>query len=383
MKKILALVLCLVMVVSVATLTFAAGVTYTKVTSGELTTGQYVLVDKNGNAPSALNGDWIDVVQPTVADDVVTDAKNAVWTITVNENGVTIKDVNGKFVSPKGTKTNGIKEGEFTWTYTFADGLFTFNGDQVSLASNTSSENRYRAYKQTTIANDPEGYPSQFTLYKLEGGASTPTEAPTEPPVVPTITANKVDALTDGMKIVIYNPGNKVINTNVEYLYEGKNSNKLELKTVAATVEGTVLTAPKADAGILTVKVVDGHYSFVNEAGKYLYMDTSDVKFVDEAGDYTLFDLVSVEGGYYIKSTNAVYSYEKDGEVVTKDQYLEYYSGYYTVYSLNESKADLYLFNFYEVNVKNVDTGDFFGVILVALTVSGMGITAVASKKKH
>ena len=51
-----------------------------------------------------------------------------------------------------------------------ADGTFTFNGtgsDTVSLASNVSSDNKFRAYKTSTISGNPQGYPSTFALYKL------------------------------------------------------------------------------------------------------------------------------------------------------------------------------------------------------------------------
>ena len=56
--------------------------------------------------------------------------------------------------------------------------MFTFSGqgdDIVGLASNKGSQNKFRAYKLTTI--EGQSYPWEFTLYKLEGGSSTPTVA--------------------------------------------------------------------------------------------------------------------------------------------------------------------------------------------------------------
>ena len=49
--------------------------------------------------------------------------------------------------------------------------MFVFAGqgdDTVYLASNRSSENKFRAYKTTTVEGNPSGYPYQFTLYKAE-----------------------------------------------------------------------------------------------------------------------------------------------------------------------------------------------------------------------
>ncbi len=200
------------------------------------------------------------------------------------------------------------------------------------------------------------------------------------------ITAQLVTSLKDGMHIIIYNPGDGVINTGVEYEYvNSKTGNsKWELKTAAATVNGKTLTAAKADACILTVKLVNGHYSFVNADGKYLYMDTNDVKFVDEAGDYTLFDLEKAEGGFFIKSVNAVYTYkDKDtNETISKPQYLELFSGCLTVYSMNASKPELYTFQFYTTDEVNSESGDPIAMVLGLMAVSGLGIT-VLKKKEH
>lgn len=53
--------------------------------------------------------------------------------------------------------------------------MFTFSGqgdDIVGLASNKGSQNKFRAYKLTTI--EGQSYPWEFTLYKLDGGSVTP-----------------------------------------------------------------------------------------------------------------------------------------------------------------------------------------------------------------
>lgn len=182
-KRFLAVILVVLMLVSMLPVTAAAadeGV-YNKISSmDELTTGKYVLVLDNGYAPGSLDGSWVTAVQPSVTDGSVTDPTAGVWTLTVNGSSVKLTDANGVSIAPKGGNENGIKSGEYEWEVSFANGKFSFCGtgaDTVKLASNKSSENKFRAYKNTTIN---AGYPYEFTLYKLEGGSTEP-----EPGTVP------------------------------------------------------------------------------------------------------------------------------------------------------------------------------------------------------
>lgn len=176
-KRFLAMFLVVLMLVSMLPVTAAAadeGV-YNKISSmDELTTGKYVLILDNGYAPGSLDGSWVTAVQPSVTDGSVTDPTAGVWTLTVSGSGVKLTDANGVSIAPKGGNENGIKSGEYEWEVSFANGKFSFCGtgaDTVKLASNKSSENKFRAYKNTTIN---AGYPYEFTLYKLEGGSTEP-----------------------------------------------------------------------------------------------------------------------------------------------------------------------------------------------------------------
>jgi len=136
----------------------------------KLTTGTYVMVTE-GNAPLVLDGKWVTVANPVIANGKVTDTKKAVWTITVNGDGtVKLTDGNGKSIAPAGGKNNGIKEGDYNWKVEFVDGKFYFRGtgeDEVVLASNKSSEGKFRAYKNTTADNNA-GYGTGFDLYAVE-----------------------------------------------------------------------------------------------------------------------------------------------------------------------------------------------------------------------
>ncbi len=207
-RRLLAMVMAFAVCLSALPWTvFAAdgNATYTKIsTMDELTTGEYVMVVSTGYAPSVLDGGWVLAVQPTVEGAKVTNANGAGWTITVNGDGtVKLADANGVSIAPKSGNANGIASGDYSWAVECADGTFTFKGqgdDTTTLCSNKGSDNKFRSYKNGTVATNPNGYPSQFTLYKLDEDAAVEpteateapteaTEAPTEPaaPVVSTI----------------------------------------------------------------------------------------------------------------------------------------------------------------------------------------------------
>ena len=170
----MALMLCLTLLIGAAPSGRGAsgdGEAWVKVTSeSDFTSGQYYMVTDTGYAPGVLDGGWISAVQ--VAEG--TAPTGAVWTLTISGNEVTLMDQNGTFVKPNGGNKNGISSGEYEWAWSFADGKFTFSGqgeDTVKLASNKGSENKFRGYKTATIDGNPSGYPSEFTLYRLEGGS--------------------------------------------------------------------------------------------------------------------------------------------------------------------------------------------------------------------
>ena len=195
MRKLVAMLLAVLMLCSVIPFSAAAeGETYAKITSAaEFTSGNYVMMVDTGYAPGVLDGTWVSAVQPTVSGDVVTNANGGVWTLTVDGDTVTMKDTNGVIIAPKGGNANGIISGDYAWTWTFADGKFTFCGngdDTVTLASNASEQygNKFRGYKNTTVTNEQyaETYPCKFTLYKLDGDAPSTPDTPVEPePDVP------------------------------------------------------------------------------------------------------------------------------------------------------------------------------------------------------
>ena len=161
------------------------------------------------------------------------------------------------------------------------------------------------------------------------------------------VTLEKLEeAPVDGDKVVIHYPAEDKVMGLEEYNY---NNRKMEQVAVDGGLTEGKITLTE-DMAYLTVKVDEnGKYSFVTEDGKFLMADGTNVQFVTEAGENTLFELETAEGGYFIKCATAQFS--------GKAQYLEYFSGYFTVFGLNTGKAEIYTFDFYGVAKPEAKTG--------------------------
>ena len=256
----LALLLAVVMILSVMPVAMAeeTAQTYTKVTSAaELTTGKYVLVTDTDYAPDYFDNGWVLATQPSVVDGKIENPTAGVWTLTVDTDGVVMTDAKGTSIAPKGGNTNGIQSGSYKWAASFADGKFTFAGtgeDTVTLASNASSNHKFRGYKNETIAKQPGGYPCNFTLYKLE------TAPARENGVV------AIEDIQNGDTVVIFNPANgKTLSTEYSGFYN---------KGTDVTLEKGKLTG-WTEADLWTVGInEDGTFTFAAKDGQKLSMDT-------------------------------------------------------------------------------------------------------------
>ena len=256
----LALLLAVVMVLSAMPVAMAEETTqtYTKVTSAaELTTGKYVLVTDTDYAPDYFDSGWVLATQPSVVGGKIENPTAGVWTLTVDTDGVVMTDAKGTSIAPKGGNTNGIQSGSYKWAASFADGKFTFAGtgeDTVTLASNASSNHKFRGYKNETIAKQPGGYPCNFTLYKLE------TAPARENGVV------AIEDIQNGDTVVIFNPANgKTLSTEYSGFYN---------KGTDVTLEKGKLTG-WTEADLWTVGInEDGTFTFAAKDGQKLSMDT-------------------------------------------------------------------------------------------------------------
>lgn len=158
----------------------SAGV-YEKVDDlAEFTSGNYVMVVNSGHAVGALDGSWLGATYVTPEDNKIENPdRTLVWAIAVSGSSITLTDANDKMVKPPGGNNNGITAGMYEWEYEYdsTDHSFLIKGvgeDTVTLASNKSSSSRFRAYKNSTVAGNPNSYPNRFTLYKYN--ASIPSD---------------------------------------------------------------------------------------------------------------------------------------------------------------------------------------------------------------
>jgi len=110
---------------------------------------------------------------------------------------------------------------------------------------------------------------------------------------------------------------------------------------VTATLDGKKLAAgTEAEAAVWVVTVTaEGYYTFACN-GKYLTSGATgnSMSLEDAATEYSLWELIACDGGYYLRNVNAAYN-------GNANQYLEFYSGF-TTYGFNESKANIYTFQF-------------------------------------
>ena len=320
-RRLLSVLLTLVMLLSMLPqVVFAAdpkAKTFKKVTSAkELVTGQYVLVDEKGVSPKELSDGWVITTKAVTVDGDTATASEGIWTITVSADGVVLTDAGNTSIAPSGGNKNGIKSGSYKWLAAFANGTFTFSGqgtDTVKLAGNTGSDNKYKAYKNATVSGNPNGYPCNFTLYKLEEALARPSGV-----------ISDLSMLEDGDKVVIFNPSaNKALSVNSagkEFYRAG----------VAVTLENTNHLTGYGDTELWTVDIKDGKYTFTSADNKKLSMGAEFASIpLDDVNTQWTITAAATEGCFYIK--NAV-----------RGNYLEWFAdknNFSTLASIGDNEA--------------------------------------------
>ena len=298
-RRLLSALLSLLMLVSLLPISVLADdttVTATQITqASELVDGQYVLVTDSGYAPGVLDGTWLTAAAVTADENAVTVDPALLWTVTVGTEGIKLKDSSGNTIAPKGGNNNGIKSGDYSWKVSFADGKFSFAGqgdDTVTLASNKSSQNKFRAYKNATVEKTPGGYPSEFTLYKLDTAAVRESGIVTD-----------LSALKDGDTVVVFNPASlKTLSTEYSGFYNKGNDVKVE--------NGKLTGFTDVDKWTLGIND-DGTYSFSTAKGEKLSMDTgytsTPLDKVNNSWKLTAVD--GKDGTFYIDNTGRTDKY--------------------------------------------------------------------------
>ena len=309
-RRLLSVLLALVMLLSLLpTAVLAADPapqTFKKVTSAEeLVTGQYVLVDEKGFSPKELSGNWVTTAAVTVNGATAT-ASEGIWTITVSADGVVLTDANSVSIAPSGGNNNGIKSSSYKWSVAFANGAFTFSGqgsDTVKLAGNAGSSNQYKAYKNSTVSAKPNGYPSNFTLYKLDAAPARQSGIVTD-----------LTTLQDGDKVVVFNPSVKkaMSATAVATFYRAG---------VDVTLDSANKLTGYGDTELWTLGIKDGKYTFTTADGKKLSMASFASIPLDDVNTEWTITTAATEGCFYIKNVvrgNALQWYADKGNFSSK-----------------------------------------------------------------
>ena len=315
--------MALVMVLSLLPAIVLAGesISVEKISTMEqLTTGQYVLVTSVGYAPGVFDNGWLTATTPTVNGSTIEGA--SAWTITVDGSTVKLTDSNGVIVAPKGGNNNGIIAGDYSWKVTCTDGTFTFAGqgtDTVVLASNVGSEGKFRAYKNTTVSGNPNGYPCDFSLYKLTGSATDPDPTPTPVDISEALagsdstsfTVRGVVTLVDGQNIYVQDAtgaicvrmsstpldialGDTIIGTGSKTTYKGLP--QLESGTYEKS-SGLTLSAKETTIGALTTADICTYVKLTGVEVTEVY---------DNNGGYTFPNITVTDGTDSIQIYKAV-----------------------------------------------------------------------------
>ena len=336
-----------------STASAAEGTSFGKITGeAEFTTGSYVMVTDTGYAPQKFDNNWLpaDELGTALGDTIPAPADETVWEIAVSGGTATIKDMDGHFLAPKGGNDNGISisDTEYQWKWECQDGKFTFSGqgdDTVILASNRSSQNKFRAYKTTTVSGNPNGYPSEFTLYRaVEGGTSEGTVA--APQADP-----QAGAVASGTEITLTTSTSGAL---IYYTLDGSDPSDEtnEARELYSTDNMPVITE---DCTLKAAAVLEGVYSAVQTlqytvSGSGEPGDTAPIADGERVVIYApaYGKALSAEyNGYYNKGTDV--TEESDGTL----------SGYTDadVWTVAENEDGTYSFSY---NGQNIGMGDSF-----------------------
>ncbi len=152
----------------------------------------------------------------------------------------------------------------------------------------------------------------------------------------------------DGDEVVIYYPATSKVMTGEDYYY---NNRKHELVAADATLTNGVLSVPPEGLRLTVLVDADRKYTFKTADNKYLEIDGTHVRLVNSQTANTLFQLETAAAGagnYYIKCDSATYN--------GNPQYLEFFGGYFTVYSFNGSNTAIYTYQFFSENGETAET---------------------------
>ena len=383
MKKILAMLLCVIMVVSMAAMVSADEVTATQVTDTVAVGDQIVLGNIGGTfAMGAQDAKKRTAVPATAAGGVLTlTAETVVLTVEAGtaDGSFALKAADGYLfydaeAGGNAMHTKAELDAAASWTITITDG--------VAAICNVATPERFLQFNFNTNQERfvcYKGTQENVVIYKLGAGVEPPVVEPPveeppveEPPVEPTVPSYTLEAATEPAAETAYKFG----------LYQTKAGKQLFVDGTIASDRYLGMTEDPPAAGDVYAEAVEGGYKFyilVDGAKSYITVYNND------AGK------LSVK---YDPAGTSVFAYNAEcNNWVTKMEEQDYYLGTYNTFeTISASKVsyitaentgvDQFPANLYVVTMeKNDTTGDMIGVVIALLAVSGMGIAVL--KKEH
>ncbi len=393
MKKILAMLLCVIMVVSMAAMVSAEEVTAAQVNdAAALAVGdQIILVNQAGtHAMGAQDAKKRVVVSVAAADGVVALADGVV-VVTLeagaSEGTFALKVSDGYLYYDSSIGGNSIhtkaeKDAAASWIITIADGVASImnaadNARFLQYNYNTNQE-RFVCYKGTQ---------ENVVIYKLSGDApiAPPATEPSEPATEPTEPAAPVvpEGVNAPAADTAYNFGLYQAKNNKVVYVTGEVSGRY-LSTTENVEEAAAVYAEAVDGGYKFYILVDGVKNYItvynNDEGKlsvkydaagtsvYVYnAECNDWVTVMEGADYYLgtynnFDTISASKTSYIKPDNTGVS--------------QFPANLYAVAAEEPAPTEPVA-----PIEPPVDTGDAIGVVVALLAVSGTALVVLKKKE--
>ena len=372
-SRALALLLAMVMVLSMIPVTaFAEGnaTTWTKVDFSAITAEDTVAItmSKDGvtyvlpTTAAGSSGQPLAEIGTVEGNTLYTTGDGFGWTIAPTEGGYTIQCGEGYLYSENTNNGTRIGETAAVWNLdeesnylatAMEDGVLRYLGVYIKGLD-------WRCYK-TWASGNTAGQTVGFWV-KGEGAVVEPTDPiETEPVVTEPVVTDPVPTqpaapgageavlateLQDGMKVYIYNPGNKAVLTD--------NVSGAVLAAATGAVENEILTVEEGMVELTVSADSTGAWLFATADGRYLTAGTAAnaLTFESEATEYSLWNAEAVEGGFLMPN-------------VATNLHLEYYKNNFTTYSYQQWSQKAYLMQFFTTGtassgqfVNSLTTGD-------------------------
>ncbi len=301
MKKILSILLCLAMVLSLTVMASAA----------ETTTGEYAIVAEYEGKTYAMttelnaDGNKLIGVEVTVTDGVVS-GNVPTWTVTTVDGGVTLSNANGYLTHPSSTAVEYSTEAKVWGLEGKDDGKVWLTDGNRAIALRFYQNNYiFGAYASSNAGSSKYGAEYSYDLQLLPVNGSAPVEPPVDDPVTPPVSGGDEPPVTGGTDVppasiengtyaIVANLDGKFYAMGNELDANGNKFMGYEVTVTDGVASGTIVPA-------WTVTVVDGGVTLSNAKGYAMHPEKTNVAYSADPVVWGVEDLG--DGAYHIISS--------------------------------------------------------------------------------